>query len=130
MPIILEWMKCFGDNWCSLFDLKLDNNHFDGLEGVYIIWYWQDGRIPLTVSVGQGSIRDRLLQHREEPQMLALRYRNLLVTWASVPDFQHDGVERYLGETLDPIMRKRLLSIKPTRVNLPWEESFVVPKKI
>lgn len=130
MPIILEWMKCFGDNWCGLFDLKLDNNYFVGLEGVYIIWYWQDGCIPVTVRVGQGSIRDRLLQHREEPQMLALRDRHLLVTWASVPDFQHNGVERYLGENLYPIMRSRLPNTKPTRVNLPWEESSVIPKKI
>ena len=50
----VEWVKCQGDVWCSLATVNLQHSHFDGLEGVYIIWH--AGDTPATVRVGQGII--------------------------------------------------------------------------
>ena len=130
MAFILEWMKCLGDTWCNLFGVKLDCNHFKGMEGIYIIWYWQDGYIPVAARVGQGHIRERLLQHIQEPEILALRDYNLLVTWAAVEEHQRDGIERYLGDTLYPIIRNRLPKASAIRVVLPWDGSPILSQKI
>ncbi len=62
----VEWVKCEGGGWCSLIDVNLDHTHVDGLEGVYVIWLDDDGS---TVRVGQGNIRERLLAHRNDPDI-------------------------------------------------------------
>jgi hypothetical protein len=130
MPLVLEWMKCLGDRWCCLFDVRLDSRHLDELNGVYIIWYWEDRYLPAVVRVGQGNIKERLLQDRQKPAILALKDYDLVVTWAFVGESQRDGVERYLGETLDPIIKSLLPEASPIRVILPWEGSYVLSKKI
>jgi len=130
MPIVREWMKCLGDRWCNLFDVMLESNHFNELDGVFIIWYWNKKYLPCVVRVGQGNIRERLLQERQRPAILALKDYDLLVTWASVGKFQSDGIERYLGETLDPIIKRLLPEASPIRVILPWEGSSILSKKI
>jgi len=120
MILSLEWIKCEGDVWCNLFTVDLNHSHFDGLEGVYIIWYWQNSNLPITVRVGQGVIRDRLAQHRKDAEILAYKQYNLYVTWAMVAESQRDGVERYLGENLNPKVGIRLPDVSPIEVNLPW----------
>ncbi len=62
MTLTLTWNHCKGDVWCGPFGVNLTHSHFDGLEGVYIIWH--GGQNPTTVRVGQGIIRDRLDQHK------------------------------------------------------------------
>jgi len=37
--MILNWIKCGGDQWCDFFNLNLNHSHFDNIEGVYIIWH-------------------------------------------------------------------------------------------
>ena len=130
MPLVMEWMKCLGDRWCNLFDVMLESNHFDELDGVYIIWYWHKKYLPCVVRVGQGSIREKLLQERQRPAMLALKDYDLLVTWVSVEESQRDGIEKYLGETLTPIIKRLLPEASPIRVMLPWEGSSILSKKI
>ena len=130
MPLVLEMMKCLGDRWCNLYDVRLDSRHFDELDGVYIIWYWQKKYLPAVVKTDQGSIRERLLQDRQRPSILALKDYDLLATWASVGESQRDGIGRYLGETLDPIIESLLPKASPIRVILPWEGSYVLSKKI
>ncbi len=118
IALTLEWIKCKGGNWCSLITVNLDHSHFDGLEGVYIIWH--GGQNPTTVRVGQGIIRDRLDQHKQDSEILAYRQYKLYVAWARVVESQRDGVERFLGETLNPLVGTRLPNAMPIEVNLPW----------
>lgn len=118
MPITLLWNKCQRDLWCGLLDVDLSHSHFDGMEGVYVIWH--AGNQAQTVRVGQGIIRDRIAQHRQDSQILAYRNLGLFVTWASVPAYQRDGVERYLGDQLAPKVDDRLPDAVPIQVNLPW----------
>ena len=64
----LEWVKCDGAKWCPFMTVNLTHQHFQGLEGVYIIWH--GGQEPWTVYVGQGDIADRIAAHRQEPTIL------------------------------------------------------------
>lgn len=118
MPLKLIWNKCKGDVWCNLLNVDLAHAHFDNMEGVYIIWHGSHN--PSTVRVGQGVIRERLAAHRQDPDILAYQNFTLYVTWASVPQTQRDGVEKYLGETLNPKVGARLPNVFSIEVNLPW----------
>jgi len=118
MGLSLEWIKCEGNHWCNLLTVDLESDHFDGLEGVYIIWH--GGQNPETVRVGQGNIRDRLSAHKEDSEILEYRQQKLYVTWARVSESQHDGIEKYLGERLHPLVGARLPDTPSIEVNLPW----------
>src|SRR3990172_3814595 len=94
------WNKCQGNVWCPLDSVNLEHNHFDTMEGVYVIWH--GGNNAATVRVGQGFIRDRLRDHRGDPQIQSFNHLTLYVTWASVAAAQRDGVEKYLANVLKP----------------------------
>ncbi len=111
--IQLLWQKCQGDVWGSFLNVDLSHNHFDNMEGVYVIW---QGRGPV-VRVGQGFVRDRVADHRTNRAVT--RYNNLYVTWASVPAIYRDGVERYLADTLKPVVGDAFPDVTPISVNLP-----------
>lgn len=110
----VTWIKC-GERpeWCSLTNLNLTNNHFDNLRGVYIVW---SGKT--VVRLGSGIIRDRLSEHRENPEITA--YPDLLVTWSQVNADQMEGVEKYLADSLNPAVGERFPDRTPITVNFPW----------
>ena len=114
----LTWIKCQGEAWCKLSTVNLEHPHFDNMKGVYIIWH--GGAHPATVYVGQGTIRDRLQYHRKNPQIQLYDNLGLYATWASVPETSLDGVEKYLGDRLKPIVTEKLPDAVPISVNLPW----------
>ena len=91
----VTWIRCSGGVWCGLERLNLDR--VVGA-GVYVIWAEN-----VWVYVGQGVIADRLQEHRTNTTILGYRTAGeLLVTWATVPSQQMDGIERYVGDTLRP----------------------------
>lgn len=113
----LTWGKCVNNIWCPLYSLNLNHSLFNNLEGVYIIWYWDNLGSPKTVKVGQGNIRTRLTVHRENfPELYP--DQELLVTWTSVPSIYQDGVENYVGNRLQP--EGTYPDVSPIPVNLPW----------
>lgn len=114
----LKWMKCQGDVWCKLNSVNLDHEHFDGMEGVYIIWH--GGPSAATVYVGQGNIRDRLIRHRSNPVIQRYDNLDLYVTWAAVPSESQSGVEKYLADTLGPKEGDKFPDVTPVSVNVPW----------
>lgn len=114
----LEWAKCPNNQWCNLLDIKFDQEIFNNLEGVYIIWHGEPN--PGTVYVGQGVIRDRLKTHQKDPKILAYQGRGLFVTWAKVSYVYSDGIERFLAMTMRPKVRTKFPKVKPIRVNMPW----------
>ncbi len=116
----VQWNKCQDDKWCPLNTVNLENSHFDGLEGVYIIWH--GGATPATVRVGQGAIKDRLSAHRNDPEVQAYEGLVLYATWASVTAADRDGIEAFLAEQLDPKVGDRFPAREPIEVNLPWRE--------
>ena len=112
--ITLQGIRYTTGRWCPLVELNLADSHFENLTGVYVIWQGNGS----VIRVGQGVIRDRLSQHRQDQQIIA--YPNLLVTWAKVSDYYLlDGVERYLANMFNPKIGDRFPNVDPIEVNLP-----------
>ncbi len=114
----VSWNKCEGGAWCSLNKVDLPHVHFNGMEGVYVIWH--GGPTPKVVRVGQGVIRDRLNAHRQDKEIQAYAGLNLYVTWARMDAQNRDGVEAFLATTLKPLIGDRFPDVVPISVNLPW----------
>ena len=111
--IQLKWIKCTSDKWCPFTTLNLKNEHFDKLNGVYVIWSFEDG----VIRVGQGQIRERITDHREDSKIN--NFEILYVTWAEVDKDNMDGVEKFLADSYKPIVGERFPDSTPTPVNLP-----------
>jgi len=114
----LMWIKCQGDVWCRLDTVNLEHQHFNNLHGVYIIWH--SGANAATVYVGQGNIKERLLNHRTTPDIQQYNSFGLYVTWADVPQALLNGVEAYLAEKLRPKIGINYPKAVPIEVNFPW----------
>lgn len=113
----LHWVKSTTGHW-----LNLDNVNLGPVQavGVYIIWH--GGSNPRVVRVGQGNIAQRLGSHRADIDVTKYRqFGGLFVTWAVVPSYQLDGVERYAAEILKPLVGDRFPFADPIAVNLPWQ---------
>lgn len=117
VPIMeVQWIKCEGDVWCPLMNLDLSKV---GGHGVYIIWH--EGNPSRVVRVGMGSISDRLAEHRREQDILVYAdIGTLRVTWAELVLLVQPGIERFLFDTLRPLVGERAPDVDPTPVNLPW----------
>lgn len=105
----VKWVKYRNDNWCSFHKVDLTNVT---TTGVYVIWN-SDG----VVRVGQGNIKDRITDHRDDPKIN--KHKNLKVTWAKIPSHELDGVENYLGQKYSPAVGDRFPDATPIAVNLP-----------
>ena len=115
--MLLQWIKCTGDQWCpfSGLDLAKVTKH-----GVYVVWH--GGPAPHTVYVGQGDVADRIADHRRDQKITRHAQKGgLYVTWASVPVAQRDGIERYLADRFSPLEGDRHPEVAPLAVNSPWE---------
>jgi type II secretory ATPase GspE/PulE/Tfp pilus assembly ATPase PilB-like protein len=111
------WNRCAQDQWADLFAVDLDGPHFDGLEGVYVVW--NGGAKPHAVVVGQGRVRDRLKALRENPALEPFKALGLVAAWARVDHSHRDGVLRFLGDALKPNVPGPVLDVPPIEVNLP-----------
>jgi hypothetical protein len=121
-PLKVIWNKCAGNAWCDFFKVNLSHEHFDNLEGVYIIWHAADtaNKIPSRiVRVGQGTIRDRLTAHRVDPEIKKFSVYGMYATWARVQSGQRNGVERFLADKLRPLVGDKFPDVTPIPVNLP-----------
>lgn len=115
----MNWQKCQGEVWCKLNFVNLDHQHFDHLEGVYVIWH--GGATPAAVFVGKGMIRDKLKQHRVDDRIQKpYAELGLFATWASVPQQSQAGVEAFLIGVLKPIVQDVLPPTEPIQVRPPW----------
>ena len=114
MPdLTVNWGTCGDDShWCDFHRLKLDSDNFKSLNGVYIIWSKRT-----VVRVGSGIIKDRIADHRNDPEITA--YSDLKVTWAKINANQMEGVEKYLADELNPVVGDRFPDRTPISVNLP-----------
>ena len=56
----IDWCKCILGSRCRLKLINLNNEYFDDLIGIYVIWSGNDEKT--IVNVGQGKIRDKLIE--------------------------------------------------------------------
>lgn len=116
----VAWSKCTGGHWCQLNTVNLNHDAL-GVRGVYVIWHGASGQAkPAVVYVGQGTVRDRLADHRDDLRIQAYANRTLYVTWAAVAADHRDGVEAYLGSNYAPLVGERHPAATPISVNSPW----------
>jgi type IV pilus assembly protein PilB len=113
----IYWNRCEGDVWGELYAINLNHPHFDDLHGVYMVWL--GGNKPAAICAGSGLIREQLAERRAQPELLALRDKSLLVTWAKVDSVVSKSVERWLLENLRPKVANRIPDSLPVEVNLP-----------
>lgn len=115
----LRWVKSTKGLWCRLDHVKLSHEHFDGLEGVFIIFAYIWMNRVSAIRVGQGRIRERLQEMRSDKEVAVFAGNGLFVTWAKVwvPDM--DGVERFLAESLRPKVKTPIPTTPALSVNLP-----------
>jgi CheY-like chemotaxis protein len=117
----VQWEKCKRGTWCILSELDLNHEHFNDMEGVYIIW--QGDENPVALRVGQGWIRKSLARERNDKDLSAYREKHdLYVTWAEVNPRFRDGVLRYISEALKVEFAHSYPDVQPIAINLPWYE--------
>lgn len=118
-------MYCYWNSfsWYLLGTMPIHMNIFGRPKGVYIIWYYNSWGNPVTVRVGQGDIKQRLSEHRLDPQIRKwAMFRTLYVSWTPIIfQYQRNRVERYLGNTLNPLVGRNFPWVYPLAVNLPWD---------
>ena len=110
--INLNWIKCTNNIWCDFLKLDLDNDHFNNINGVYIIFNSEK-----VIRVGSGNIKDRISAHRNDEEIN--KFKNLKVTWAKVEDVYLYNVEKYLSLQYNIEVGERFPDVKPIEVNLP-----------
>jgi len=120
------WHKTTDDSWYEL--LGLDLTEVRPTSGVYVIWA---ARAQRYLWVGQSeNLQERLRDHRDIDQRNnspVAQYifdhmfdgEKLFVTWAYVKTSHLDGIERYLGEALNPLLTKRLPQAGSIEAPLP-----------
>ena len=111
------WNRCLKDQWADLFAVDLEGPHFNGLEGVYVVWH--GGPAPRPVAIGAGRIGEELQTRRSDAEVLRFKELSLLTTWARVDRDARDGVVRFLQESLKPIVNGAASALPPVEVNLP-----------
>ena len=112
----VSWIKSTRNEWLNFETFNLDPVTAGG---VYMIWH--GGATPRVVRLGQGDIKSRLSAHRNDPLITKHRASGLLmVTWASVPAAQRDGVELYLADQWRPLVGDAFPDCQPIAVNSPW----------
>jgi hypothetical protein len=110
----VNWVKSTTGTWLPLETVDLSNVT---ASGVYYIWH--AGNPGRTVRIGQGDIKSRVSAHRIDQAILKFATNgNLLVTWAAVPAFQQDGVERFLANHYKPLVGDAFPDVVPIPVNL------------
>lgn len=118
----LDWGEPASDVWRPL---RTDFADVGGT-GVFIV---RQANGPAVI-VGQGDLADRLSALQKDARVLCYESadRPLLATWAVIQGLtqtkmlyatQLDGIERYLAETLQPLIEKAHANVAPVPVPLP-----------
>ena len=125
MNVFLEWNKCKAGTWCTLTELDFGHEHFDDMEGVYVIWYGDLN--PVALRVGYGCIRNCLANERNDKDVLAYKQDEIYVIWGKVGPKFCDGVVKYVADALQPELESSSPGVEPIEVNIPslwYEEEF------
>ena len=71
---------------------------------------WSGDDIRNVVSVGQGIIRDELIDMKIDKKVLGYG-PDLFVTWAAVPRNSMEGVEAFLYNKLNPMVQHSIMNM-------------------
>lgn len=111
-----NWAKLPNNTYSSLNALDLSN--VQNTKGIYVIW--QTTPFPRTIRLGQGYIGQRLANHRLDNVVMAYQAQGTYyASWITPPAGYLDGIERYLANTLRPLVGDAFPDAVPIEVNLP-----------
>ncbi|MBN2830126.1 MAG: hypothetical protein JXR56_07390 [Candidatus Cloacimonetes bacterium] len=118
----VKWIRYNLDQWYVLEDLNLTNDYFEEIFGVYIIWRFTWTGKSETIRVGKGMIKYKLFELKNNSRIM--KYGKpanpLYVTWAEAEQDAAEGIEKYLGLTLNPVVNVPYSKdIEMIKVNLP-----------
>ena len=121
MELTLNWQHLDDKNeYLRLKDVLLDTPYFDCLSGVYIIWCQDVARPTVYAGQAQDLIRDRLYARRNDLQIREhAAIHTLYVAFAEAATDDIDGIERFLHDSLNPLVRDRAPNSDSIPVNLP-----------
>ena len=125
MNVFFEWNKCKAGTGCTLSELDLGHEHFDDMEGVYVVWHGDAN--PAALRVGYGYIRNCLANERNDKDALAYKQNEIYVTWGKAGRKFCGGVVRYIADVLQPELESSSPDVEPIEVNIPspwYEERF------
>ena len=107
-------------NMGKLEDVTLFPHPASFCSGVYVIWK-PDLPYSRVFYVGQGeNCAERLIAHKNDQRIITRApLSSLHAAWAVVIPFYRDGVERFLADTLNPIVGDRHPLANPVSVNRP-----------
>ena len=103
----MYWTKCNNGEWPRLYTVEVGWDCYAGLEAVYIVFYQRDTQLSnaaryKTIMVGQGPIKQTILELRKDPAMAKYKGLNPFVTWAELSPLIRDGAQKYLFGMLKP----------------------------
>ena len=114
----VHWQKSPSNTWYKLRSELLNDRYFDKLQGIYIIWYWDDLSRPRVIQVGQGIIRNRVQDYLRGFNFEVANHPALYITWTVMEDApKRDAVLAFLGRRLRP--GGRFPHRNPIPINLP-----------
>jgi len=105
----MKWVKKDNGQWYKLFELELCEGSFQDLAGIYLVFYPAKNS-PLhnpqysVLKLGQGHVKTKILQLRNDPEMIKHQGNEPFVTWIVVPPELMDKIEQVLVKNLGPIM--------------------------
>ena len=121
-----RWNEKGKKEWYRLSDLVREREEIFGEygwpRGVYVIWRGDQART--VIRVGQGYISDRLAHHSKDQNILQhTEGYDLYASWVVISDLnERNSIERYLGNTLIPLVGVNFPNVAPLVVNTPWEK--------
>ena len=109
-------------SWHELNAVDLSANCSNKARGVYLIWRGEESLSQaVVIYVGQGNIRERLSEHRRDPEIQKHgSISTLFVTWAEVSNDNLDGVEEFLAQIYRPRVGQHYGSVPHITVNWPF----------
>ena len=115
----LAWARTFQNTWPAFDTLEMPRAGY--VHGVYVIW-WGNAD-PDVLYVGSGDVGERLWERTGDQRFVEYQRNGLQLscTWAEVGPEQIHGVERFLGDKLQPRFSEKFPRTTLIPVNLPWQ---------
>ena len=118
----IGWVRDESWEWFLLDSLSVDVLFMD-CHGVYIIWYFDENDIPVTVRTGVKGPNDHLIMIRKCPTVEKYADRCLYITWTTkLESYNLERIWAYLCKNLNPLEPPRCCWVRdPLPINLPNE---------
>lgn len=115
----LDWHKCVGDIWCSLYKVDANHKNLRGFTGIYIIWAGKFEGERTVLYCGYDDIRKTILHYKEDIAIKAFEHLGVYISWADAPASKKKKITNYLIKKLSPKMSATIEKGGELEVNLP-----------